>query len=272
MLFFFCVCAQVAFVAWQVERAQTGRLHVQAYVRFKRNVAVSRVRALVAPGHVEVARGTEQDNIKYCSKEESRVCGPWQHGKEKAQGKRNDIMMVREAIKQGKGLREIAQEATSYQGLRSAQLLLSYLEPGRNFKPEVRWYYGSTGSGKTRAAIEEFPQAYMSGKDGKWFDGYDAHPVCIIDDFRKSFCAFDVLLRLIDRYPFRVECKGGSRQFLARVIIFTCPWHPKILYENHPDEAIEQLMRRIDVEKQFGQIVPPPQYHSVGACAPHFRK
>lgn len=253
-----------------MEKAATGRLHVQAYIRFKVAVAVSRVRALVSPGHVELCGGDEAANIAYCSKQETRVLGPFEFGERARAGKRNDLIFARECVEKGHGMRAIIKEVTSYQAMKAAQLMLVYLEPPRDFKPEVRWYYGSTGSGKTKTAVEEFPGAYMSQRDGKWFDGYDAHEVVILDDFRKSFCAFDVLLRMIDRYGFRIECKGGSRQFLARVIIFTCPWHPEVLYENHPDEAVGQLMRRIDMLRQFGDIVPPPQYH--GASAPNFRK
>lgn len=161
------------------------------------------------------------------------------------------------------------------QSMRCAEMMLKYFEKGRDFQPEVRWYHGSTGSGKTRAALEEFPDAWVSGKDGKWFDGYDAHEVAVFDDFRKDFCTFHVLLRLLDRYPFRIEHKGGSRQFLARVIIVTCPWAPDVLYDNRSQEDIGQLMRRITVPpKLFGSVVPPPAQVSVASnsvSVSHFR-
>lgn len=259
---------------WQVERCPTtGKLHCQAYVRYTNQVALSRVIKLVAPNaHVEVCKGDEQENIVYCTKDESRVAGPWQIGEAAKPGKRNDINVVRELIKNGKGMREVTAVATSYQSMRAGEMILKYHEPVRREKPEVRWYHGETGGGKTRAAFEEFPDAWVSGKNGQWFEGYDAHEVAIFDDFRKSFCEFSILLRLLDRYPYRVEVKGGSRQFLARVIIITCPWAPDVLYDNRSQEDIGQLLRRIDDVKLFGAVVPPPvvvQGNSVSVS--HFR-
>lgn len=174
-------------------------------------------------------------------------------------GKRKDIDSVRDLVKSGANMREVAEVATSYQSLRCGELLFKYFEKKRNFKPEVRWYHGSTGGGKTRSVMEEFPDCWLSGKDGKWFDGYDGDEVVCFDDFRKDFCHFSVLLRLLDRYPFRIECKGGSRQLLAKVMIITCPWAPDVLYGNRSDEDIGQLLRRIDSIRLFGDVVPPPK-------------
>lgn len=257
-----CFFAQIVYAIWQVEKApDTGRLHCQAYCRYTAQVAFSRVVALFsAGGHVTLANGDEQSNIDYCSKEDTHVLGPWEFGKRAKQGKRNDIVVVRDLVKSGKGMRTICETATSYQSMRAGELMLKYLEPARDSSvaPDVRWYYGSTGSGKTREALAEFPGAWVSQKDGQWFEGYDAHETCIFDDFRKDFCQFHVLLRLLDRHQYRIMCKGGSRQLLATVIIITCPWHPEVLFENRSGEDLAQLMRRITTLRQFGDIVPPP--------------
>jgi len=99
----------------------------------------------------------------------------------------------------------------------------------------------------------------VSGKSLKWFDGYDAHPDIIVDDFRRDFCTFHELLRILDRYPFRVETKGGSRQLLAKNTVITCPWKPDIIYQSRSQEDIGQLLRRIDEVKLFGvDEVPAP--------------
>ena len=66
----------------------------------------------------------------------------------------------------------------------------------------------------------------------------------LIDDFRKDFCKFHVLLRILDRYEFRVEVKGSSRQLRAKKIAITCPFHPRLVYETRED--VGQLIRRID--------------------------
>lgn len=73
----------------------------------------------------------------------------------------------------------------------------------------------------------------------------------VIDDFRADFCKFHVLLRLLDKYPYVVEVKGGSRQWLAEEIFITAPMHPRDAYAHRSDEDIKQLLRRITTITHF---------------------
>lgn len=245
----------MSFCIYQLERCpETLKLHVQGYSRFSRPKRLGGVRSMFE-AHWEGAKGNEQANIKYCSKTASREAGPWRAGLETQQGKRKDLEVARELIKSCGKIAKVAEVVSSYQALKGAEVLIKYLEPKRNFKPEVRWYHGSTGAGKTRDAMEEFPDAYMSGKNLKWWEGYDAHDAVVVDDFRADFCTFHELLRILDRYEYRVEVKGGSRQLLAKTIIITCPYHPSELYKNRSEEDIGQLLRRIDTIKLYGNVV-----------------
>ena len=114
------------------------------------------------------------------------------------------------------------------------------------------WFYGPTGSGKSRCAEEMFPNAYWAMSTGKWWEGYDGQEVVIINDYRKDFCKFHELLNLLDRYPYRVECKGGSRQFTSKTIVITTPLSPEETWENRTSEDLGQLLRRIDNILFFG--------------------
>ena len=87
---------------------------------------------------------------------------------------------------------------------------------------------------------------------GKWWEGYDGQEVVIINDYRKDFCKFHELLNLLDRYPYRVECKGGSRQFTSKTIVITTPLSPEETWENRTSEDLGQLLRRIDNILFFG--------------------
>lgn len=266
-----CFCnLQIVFAIWQVEQCpDTGRLHCQAYLRFTSCVAFTRVRKLFPQGdHVELCKGDESSNISYCSKDESRVLGPFSFGEPAKAGKRSDLDNVREMVKAGKGMADIVAVATSYQSMRSAELILKYTERMRDWVMHVRWYHGSTGSGKTQSALKEFKdqRIWVSDRDGVWFEGYDAHEVVIFDDIRGDFCKFHILLRLLDSTPFRIMNKGGSRQFLAKTVIITCPYTPQDLFSTQED--IDQLLRRINVIKLFGTPVSRPV---PTASAAHFR-
>jgi len=261
------------FGGWGVDYIYVGceicpvskREHYQGYVRFPNPRALGGVRKLFTheiklpdgnmgyPGHWEACKGSEAANIAYCSKEDNLVleAGLPEASKdperaEKKQGKRTDILLVRNMIKKGAGMLEIVDTINTGQAIKIAETMLKYLEPGRNWIPEVFWIYGPTGAGKSKYAFDSCANPWVSGKDGKWFEGYDAHEDVIFDDFRNDFCPFHVLLRLLDRYPYRVEVKGASRQFLARRIFITsCHAPHKVYSSTASDEDVQQLGRRI---------------------------
>lgn len=224
--------------------------HLQGYVHFKNARTFDALQKKMKRAHIEKAYGDAKQNRVYCTK-----CGDdyIEIGELPIAGKRTDIETVKEMLTQGSSMREIVEEATSFQGIRFAEKYLSYNEKKRDWKPLVYWFYGETGTGKTRQAIEMFKNKdfWISGKDLRWFDGYDGHENVIIDDFRGSHCTMTEMLRLLDRYPYRVEVKGGSRQFLAKTIVITSPMKPEDCYRTVGKDSIDQLLRRIDVIQKF---------------------
>lgn len=225
---------------------EKGTPHHQGYVMFKSPTSFKSCQKRLPTGaHIEPAKGSPQQNITYCSKQSILL----EIGERPVMGKRTDITKVKDIIKEGGGMNEVIDSVDSYQAMRCAELVLKYKERARNTKPLVKWYYGPSGTGKTRTAFAECKHPWISGKSLRWWDGYDAHPEVIIDDFRRDFCTFHELLRILDRYPYRVENKGGTRQLLAHTIIITSPYAPQDTYETRED--ILQLLRRIDEVKEF---------------------
>jgi len=260
---------KAVFAIWQIETCPTTqREHIQGYARFSGNKRLGGMRKIFE-ANFQSAKGDEQSNINYCSKTESRVEGPWTFGTPSRPGKRNDVESAVSIVRETGSIRKVVEVVTSYQAIRCAELVLKYIEPARTWKPDVYWYHGSTGGGKTRKAMDKYPNAYISGKNLKWWEGYDGHQEVIIDDFRADFCTFHEFLRILDRYAYRVEVKGGSRQLLAKVIVITCPYKPEVLYNKRTAEDIGQLLRRIDETTLIGQEVVREEY---AACAPFFKQ
>lgn len=81
----------------------------------------------------------------------------------------------------------------------------------------------------------------------------------IIDDYRCNFSTFSSLLRLLDRYPLQVECKGGTLQFNAKTVIITAPQHPRVMWAAREDGDLNQLCRRI-TEIRFFPSIDQPSY------------
>lgn len=225
---------------------ETKTPHHQGYIRFKNAIAFNSAKKKLPDGvHIEPAKGTPQQNIAYCIKEKIF----YENGTRPKMGKRNDIDVVKEIINNKGGMRDVIDATNSYQAMRCGELILKYKEQPRSEKPIVKWFHGSTGTNKTRTAFAESKDPWVSGRNLKWWEGYDAHKHVIIDDFRRDFCTFHELLRILDRYPYRIENKGGSRQLLATQIIITCPEPPSETYETRED--VQQLLRRIDEIRQF---------------------
>lgn len=227
------------------EKGENGTPHLQGYVEFADAHSMSAIKKTLSRAHLEISKGNAEHNKAYCSKEKTL----FEDGKPKRQGKRNDIQRVRDDLSDGANMRSIVSTATSLQSIRIAEIYLTYNEPKRNWKPIVKWYWGPTGTGKTFTAYKELEDVYTAGDTAKWWQGYDGHENVIIDDFRSSFIRFNELLKLLDAYPYLVEVKGGSRQFLARNIIITSPFPPTEVYNT--SEEVEQLIRRIDEIREF---------------------
>ena len=228
------------------EQSQTP--HLQGYVYFKNPISFSSMKKKLLTAHIESAKASPADNLRYCAKENyAKVYGDIPN-----QGKRTDIELIKEMVKCGQTVLDVIEIATSYQSIKTAEVLLKYLEKARDFKPYVVWCHGPTGSGKTKYSMDQCINPYIT-MNNRWWDGYDAHAYVIIDDLRSDSYRFDYLLRLLDRYPMKIEIKGGTRQFLARHIYITCPQHPEALFGDL-NENLNQLYRRIDEIIEFPQI------------------
>jgi len=230
------------------EIEKTPHLHI--YFELKDAKSFSKIKKEFPRANIQIAKGNNAQVREYLTKQKLL----YEHGKPSAQGERSDISKAKEQLEQTGKMADVVSIATSYQSVRMCECILKYKERKRRWKPKVEWYYGSTGTNKSKTAYEVLGEdAYTTGKTIKWWEGYDAHEHVIIDDFRKDFCCFHELLKLLDRYPYRVECKGGSREFLATHIIITSAYHPEEIYDTRED--IGQLIRRIDNIKIFTNII-----------------
>lgn len=141
----------ITYVIFGYETGKQGTKHLQGYMECKAQLELSRWKKV--PGlqraHIEQRKGKQEQAINYCKKD-----GIYKEfGEKKQQGKRNDLALFKKiAIEQG--MREVVKEANLQQIL-CCEKYLKYAEPPRSWKPNVSWFWGKTGTGKTKTALEE---------------------------------------------------------------------------------------------------------------------
>lgn len=276
-------------VKWLIfgkEVGDNGTPHLQGACVIGKQIAFSTVKKWpgLSRAHIETMHGTPQQSLDYCTKQDANA---YIFGEMPAAGKRNDLHDTIKLMKDGNTLRDIvnsdniASIATIVRYPRGLQSISNLLTPPDRRPPVVAWLYGPTGVGKTRCAVEfaklHSGEYWMSSGSLQWFNGYDGQKVAILDDYRSGQCPFEFFLRLLDRYPMRVQIKGEYVQWVPEVIIITAPQDPEQMHLVQRKEHCDQLTRRItlihevteenweDTLKKLSQYLPQSgEIHSDG--------
>lgn len=250
--------SSLKYIVYQQEIAPTtGTPHLQGYASAENGKTFAVWKQLLCVGgtrvHVIRANGSAAQNKEYCTKDSDRVPGSliFERGAIPTPGQRVDLDAFAEACKDLK--RPISDLADEHPGMfikhfkGVAALRVAVDTEARRWKTEVHWFFGSTGTGKTRLCHELAPSAYWKQGGTKWWCGYlpNEHTDIIIDEYRPSLCPFNQLLSLFDRYPLVVESKGGNLPFKPQRIFVTSPKCPEETWQGRTEEDLQQLLRRL---------------------------
>lgn len=228
----------------------TGTPHLQVYLRMKRPYRLTTVIKWFPTAHVEVAKAGDAAS-NYCRKEDLL----FEIDNRKRKGARSDLDSFARAVRE-KPDNELFEEFPGH-FLRFGQHLQRIRDldgPSLRDPPDVHWYHGGTGTGKTRKAFETDPGLWAAPPGPlKWFDGYHGQETVLFDDIREDDIRYHVLLRLLDRYPMRVPIKGGFTNWSPKRIIITAPKGPEEFFECLTED-IGQLRRRITKVVHFAEL------------------
>lgn len=241
----------IRYAIWQKEKGENGTEHYQGYIEFNGQHRLAFCKNILPQAHFEPRKGTREQARDYCRKEDTRIEGPWEVGEWKrgGQGARSDLLEVANAIKEQKTEKEIFEDfPVAYlkfaKGIKQAQQLIA---PERKDKTEVIVVLGPTGCGKSSWVREQSPTAYWKQPDSEWWDGYNGRDDVVLDDFY-GWLTFHCMLRLMDRYPLKVQNKGGQVEFNPKRLWITSNKGPDSWYRKEVTEKydIKALYRRID--------------------------
>jgi len=260
------------YLVFQKEKCpKTGKLHFQGYVQFIKRVRMSRAKILLKQptAHMEVAKGSAQENIDYCTKEDSRVDGPWIKGEpvlyeRSGQGARTDIEGAAQKVLEGEWKDVDHKTYIKYhKGLEALyKLHVQGITPCEEAKvrPQiyVRWYWGGSGYGKTTRAMYEASDEGKSqdlfylkhpGTADYWRE-YKGQKNVIIDNFKIKDIGFTELCTLLDHTPHYVKTFQGMTAFKGCNFWITCVERPENVFE--PEDA-PQIVRRINHRLYFNR-------------------
>lgn len=244
------------FKVYQYEKGDECTPHIQAYIELDRDRGFKFMKSRYPRAHIEPARGTQYDNIRYCTKEETRDSPGKTMGipRSKSQGKRSDIITIKDNVMAQSKIDYISDHPIEYAKYHKSidALYNNKLQNIQREPPNVTVFYGPPGSGKTRKVYsshiqEEIYTLTMTKKhETIWFDGYDPeqHTVLLIDDFYGNM-PFAFLLRILDRYPVKLPIKGSMTNLLVTHIYITSNVHPDQWYHYNENKNYLALKRRI---------------------------
>lgn len=226
---------------WQLEQGSTR--HIQGYVELKHPVTWKALRSWWPGAHLEMAKGNRQQNVRYCSKTNTRVkdtsvaFSSADFLTQASQGRRSDLDKASSAVLAGKTMREIALSTPktfvqAYRGL--AALRAIAIPPRSRSKVTTIHLWGRTGLAKTHGTIQFLEldgpklttEQYFiwSPKGGaNWWDGYDGQDWVLIDDLDAGKIPMVELLRILDTkgLPYKVPVHGGQVNLVAHNFIVT---------------------------------------------------
>ena len=255
------------------EIGETGTFHTHIYVLLKNPTRHSTMRrAFNNQAHIEVAKGTSQENRAYIAKEGKWKLSAKQNTSlgtfeeigscpDEQPGRRTDLFDMYELLKAG---------ATDYEVLETNPNLIRYIghmekvryalakENSRTAfrNVSVSYYYGGNGTGRRSQiyAAHNADDIYRVNEYKNPFDNYNNQPVLCLDGYKECF-PLKELLSYLEGFPMtqlRARYSNKYANYTQVYIVSTCPLGEQYKADqfNDPDDW-HALLRHIDDVCEF---------------------
>lgn len=251
------------------EVGEGGTPHFQGFVYFQHPVTFGRIRQLLQRAHIERQRGTLEQAITYCQKD-----GDWEEWGDRPQDSQSGKTQKerwRWLIERAEAgdMESIKQEQPGMY-LRYFERLRSLARPESNILDELtnEWWYGPTGTGKSRTLWRMYPRHYQKELN-KWWCGYQGEEIVAIEEWcPKNECTASALKIWSDRYPFTAQIKGGSLQRIRpkKIIVLSNYTIDQCFPQTEDAEPIKRRFKVVHFPLMFsGQTDTVPDLSEIDA-------
>jgi len=231
------------------ETGDEGTPHFQGYCYFKTKKSLKQMKVYIPRAHWETQRGTFEQAIEYCKKDNDFLEFGTPPMSRKRQGEKGKEYWDEQLSLAKKGRIEECDSKLQLTHMSALLKVVSYYAPMPDDLDECSnlWYYGTTGTGKSYKARTENPGHYLK-MCNKWWDGYKNEDVVIIEDFDKKHADHlgHHMKIWCDRYAFPAEIKGAKLNLRPKTIIVTSNYSPSEIWTD--PQTLDPILRRFTIK------------------------
>jgi len=239
---------KAGYLAGQLERGESGTPHYQFVTWTKEKTRRSTVKKAFPQAHMEVVKGTPEQAIAYCTKEETRVSEPFFFGelpiKRNSKEDWEAVFLLAQA-----GRMDLIPAKIKVQHYGNLQRIAKDHIKGVDFET-VRgiWIVGSPGQGKTHWARMHLAKgSYYAKMANKWWDGYQGESVVVLDDLDKKAEVLAHHLKIwSDKWSFTAEAKGSAIAPQYHMFVVTSNYAIEDIIKEDP-QMLAAIQRRFKV-------------------------
>lgn len=250
------------------EVGEGGLVHLQGFVNFRNPLRAIKVAQYTNRGFLDIAKGTHQQNKKYCLKQGQALIVHESEDPEEAK-----VKMAKSVIEicRDMSLQEIITLHPDIWLRYSSQIIKTkeiYSDQevkawNGDLKTKNFWLYGKPGTGKTRWATSIWSTRTLMKNQNKWWSGYNNQiKVVIIDDWNPLVKGMETYLKIWgDRYSFTGEVKQASSVIHPGnwFLIITSNYSIEECFDTITATAIKRRFKEVEIVSEndiFLTVVP----------------
>jgi len=244
------------YLCYGKEVGDSGTPHLQGMITFSNARTLTSVIKRLEGAHVEPTK-SQYDSMVYCKKDGDiyEDGDPPQRPEDGGTQEQQRWKRARELATSG-NMEEIDDDLYiryygTFKKIKADHMVVPESLPTLNF----HWWWGDSGTGKSRTARDENPGHYLK-RPHKWWDGYKHQECVIIDEWEPQhevLCSY--LKTWADHHAFAAEVKGTSMCIRPPKIIITSNYSIADCFPNVNAESRKALERRFQV-RHFGEPNP----------------